>query len=186
MRNQRKTRNTFCVSAHSAVPREIPGEICEQSVGTERTTCGSRRSPTRKSSTRATRSSRSRRRRSAALTCTSTTATSRPWRRATSSAMSSWARSSRSGRECKNLKVGDRVVVPFTIACGRCFFCQKAALVALRQLESERRRWPKALRLLGRRACSATRTCSADTPAARPSTCACRSPTSARSRCPTG
>jgi threonine dehydrogenase-like Zn-dependent dehydrogenase len=23
------------------------------------------------------------------------------------------------------LKVGDRVVVPFTIACGRCFFCQK-------------------------------------------------------------
>jgi len=23
------------------------------------------------------------------------------------------------------LKVGDRVVVPFTIACGRCFFCQQ-------------------------------------------------------------
>ncbi|HEY4575085.1 MAG TPA: zinc-dependent alcohol dehydrogenase, partial [Thermoanaerobaculia bacterium] len=29
------------------------------------------------------------------------------------------------GREVKNLKVGDRVVVPFTIACGQCFFCQK-------------------------------------------------------------
>lgn len=29
------------------------------------------------------------------------------------------------GKEVKNLKVGDRVVVPFTISCGECFFCQK-------------------------------------------------------------
>ena len=29
------------------------------------------------------------------------------------------------GAETKNLKVGDRVVVPFTIACGECFFCQR-------------------------------------------------------------
>jgi threonine dehydrogenase-like Zn-dependent dehydrogenase len=29
------------------------------------------------------------------------------------------------GRENTKLKVGDRVVVPFTIACGRCFFCEK-------------------------------------------------------------
>ncbi len=29
------------------------------------------------------------------------------------------------GREVKNLKVGDRVIVPFTIACGNCFFCQQ-------------------------------------------------------------
>ena len=29
------------------------------------------------------------------------------------------------GPEVKNLKVGDRVVVPFTISCGSCFFCQK-------------------------------------------------------------
>jgi threonine dehydrogenase-like Zn-dependent dehydrogenase len=29
------------------------------------------------------------------------------------------------GRECKKLKKGDRVVVPFTIACGSCFFCRK-------------------------------------------------------------
>jgi threonine dehydrogenase-like Zn-dependent dehydrogenase len=28
------------------------------------------------------------------------------------------------GPEVGNLKVGDRVVVPFTIACGRCFFCK--------------------------------------------------------------
>src|SRR3954471_11501299 len=29
------------------------------------------------------------------------------------------------GRDVKNLKAGDRVVVPFPIACGHCFFCQK-------------------------------------------------------------
>src|ERR1700759_821133 len=29
------------------------------------------------------------------------------------------------GSAVKNLKVGDRVVVPFTISCGECFFCQK-------------------------------------------------------------
>jgi threonine dehydrogenase-like Zn-dependent dehydrogenase len=29
------------------------------------------------------------------------------------------------GKENTKLKVGDRVVVPFTIACGRCFFCER-------------------------------------------------------------
>lgn len=29
------------------------------------------------------------------------------------------------GSEVKNLKVGDRVVVPFTISCGECFFCKR-------------------------------------------------------------
>jgi threonine dehydrogenase-like Zn-dependent dehydrogenase len=29
------------------------------------------------------------------------------------------------GSEVKNVQVGDRVVVPFTIACGNCFFCQR-------------------------------------------------------------
>ena len=29
------------------------------------------------------------------------------------------------GKEVKNLKKGDRVVVPFTISCGGCFFCKK-------------------------------------------------------------
>lgn len=28
------------------------------------------------------------------------------------------------GPEVKNLKIGDRVVVPFTISCGHCFFCE--------------------------------------------------------------
>jgi threonine dehydrogenase-like Zn-dependent dehydrogenase len=29
------------------------------------------------------------------------------------------------GRDVANLGVGDRVIVPFTIACGRCFFCRR-------------------------------------------------------------
>ncbi len=29
------------------------------------------------------------------------------------------------GKEVKNLSIGDRVVVPFDIGCGRCFFCEK-------------------------------------------------------------
>lgn len=29
------------------------------------------------------------------------------------------------GAEVKSLKVGDRVVIPFTIACGECFFCER-------------------------------------------------------------
>ncbi len=28
------------------------------------------------------------------------------------------------GKGVDNLKVGDKVVVPFVIACGQCFFCQ--------------------------------------------------------------
>src|SRR5690606_15339475 len=30
------------------------------------------------------------------------------------------------GRGVKTLKIGDRVVVPFTIACGNCWFCQQS------------------------------------------------------------
>src|SRR4051812_34866514 len=29
------------------------------------------------------------------------------------------------GRDVKNLKVGDRVVVPFTISCGQCWSCKQ-------------------------------------------------------------
>src|ERR1041385_4597854 len=29
------------------------------------------------------------------------------------------------GKAVTNLRVGDRVVVPFSIACGNCFFCQR-------------------------------------------------------------
>ncbi len=32
------------------------------------------------------------------------------------------------GSEVKNLKVGDRVVVPFTISCGECFFAKSKCI----------------------------------------------------------
>ena len=42
------------------------------------------------------------------------------------------------GRDVKNLKVGDRVVVPFPIACGSCDSCRRRALFIVRELQSER------------------------------------------------
>ena len=119
------TSNKFSKPAKFLARRSARQEYTMRAVrcyGKETST--SRTFPIRRSSTRTTRSSRSRRRRSAAPTCTSTTATSRRCRRATCSATSSWARWSRSARK-QALKVGDRVVVPFTIACGRCWFCKE-------------------------------------------------------------
>ena len=59
---------------------------------------------------------------------------------------------------------------------------QARALLGLRELEPERRDGREDVRPLRRRASSATRTSPAATPAGRPSTRACRTPTSARSR----
>ena len=89
------------------------------------------------------------------------------------------------GRDNHRLKVGDRVVVPFTIACGRCYLLQGAAVVAVRQLEPERLDGGEAVRLLRLRAVRVLAHVRRLSRAARPSTCACRSPTSGRSRCPT-
>ena len=43
------------------------------------------------------------------------------------------------GSEVTNLSVGDRVVVPFTISCGECWFCKKGMFSALRPDQSQRR-----------------------------------------------
>ena len=48
------------------------------------------------------------------------------------------------GPGVKESKKGDRVVVPFPIACGHCFFCNDGLAGPLRKLESEEvraRRW---------------------------------------------
>src|SRR5688500_16055577 len=34
------------------------------------------------------------------------------------------------GKDVAKLKIGDRVVVPFTISCGQCYFCQKGLFAA--------------------------------------------------------
>ena len=89
------------------------------------------------------------------------------------------------GRAVKNLKVGDRVVVPFPIACGGCALCRRSSTRCART-PTRTPGWPRSCWATRRRACSATRTCWAASPAGRRSTRACRSPTSGRSRCRTG
>lgn len=42
------------------------------------------------------------------------------------------------GSETKKLKVGDRVVVPFTISCGECFFCQRGYFSACERTNPDR------------------------------------------------
>ena len=88
------------------------------------------------------------------------------------------------GPEVKNLNIGDRVVVPFTISCGELLLLPEAALVALRQLQPGPA-WPRRCTAIRARASSATRTSTAVMRAARRNTPACPSRTSARSRSPT-
>jgi threonine dehydrogenase-like Zn-dependent dehydrogenase len=47
------------------------------------------------------------------------------------------------GSENTALKVGDRVVVPFTIACGECFFCQRGYFSACERSNPDREKAAK-------------------------------------------
>ncbi|MDX3924967.1 MAG: zinc-dependent alcohol dehydrogenase [Shinella sp.] len=47
------------------------------------------------------------------------------------------------GRENKKLKVGDRVVVPFTISCGECFFCQRGFFSGCERTNRDRKKVTK-------------------------------------------
>ena len=104
--------------------------------------------------------------------------------RATSSATSSWARSSRSGTSVTNLqrRRPRRRAVPDRLRA--LLLLQEAALVALRQLQPQRLDGREDVRLLGGGPVRLLAHATAATPAARPSTSACRSPTSARSKIP--
>ena len=75
------------------------------------------------------------------------------------------------GSENKALKVGDRVVVPFTISCGECFFCKRGLYSGCERSNPN----AKAAESCGAthpRGCSVIRICSAAIPAVRRSTCA--------------
>jgi len=76
------------------------------------------------------------------------------------------------GPSVQNLSVGDRVMVPFNIFCGSCWFCARGLYSNCHNVNPNATRWA---------ASTATRTPAAATTAGRPSTCGCRSPTSARS-----
>ena len=60
----------------------------------------------------------------------------------------------------KNLKVGDRVVVPFPIACGSCSMCQSQMYSLCENSNPNAWMAEKMLRTCGRAGSSATRTCS--------------------------
>jgi threonine dehydrogenase-like Zn-dependent dehydrogenase len=47
------------------------------------------------------------------------------------------------GKEVTNLKVGDRVVVPFTISCGECFFCKKGHFSACERSNPDKKKAEK-------------------------------------------
>ena len=125
--NWRGDEQCITVGANVGIPGRTPylrNNPCVQSPGKGATRSASRRFPIPKSSIRAMRSSGLPRPRSAVPTFIFTTAIFPACAQATSSAMSLWAKSSRSAPR-STLKKGQRVVVPFTISCGHCFFCEK-------------------------------------------------------------
>jgi hypothetical protein len=77
------------------------------------------------------------------------------------------------GSSVQNLKVGDRVMVPFNIFCGSCWFCARGLYSNCHNVNANATRWAPS---------TATRTPPAATTAARRSTCGCPSPTSAGAR----
>ena len=74
------------------------------------------------------------------------------------------------GSENKALKVGDRVVVPFTISCGECFFCKNGFFSGCERSNPDRER----LRIYGGihlQGCSVIRICSGAMLAGRQNIC---------------
>ena len=146
-RRTRRSRRRACGSIRSDGPRA--GRRCRRSAAARRpgcerggtpieasghararrtrprTGCGSATSPTPGLSTRTTWSSASPARRSAARTCTCSTGSFRTRASGPPSVTSSPASSRRSARACASLARGDRVVVPFNVSCGTCFFCRR-------------------------------------------------------------
>lgn len=88
------------------------------------------------------------------------------------------------GSGITNLKVGDKVVVPFVIACGQCFFCQKEMYSLC---DTSNPNAAMAREAMGNRPpdCSVFRICSVDLRAVKPNICAFRSPMSDRLKFPT-
>jgi hypothetical protein len=85
------------------------------------------------------------------------------------------------GSEVKNLKIGDRVVVPFTISCGQCWFCLKGSFRAA-TAPTPMRRWHKRRWASRQPAYSGSATCSAAMREAKRNIFESSWPTSARSR----
>ena len=87
------------------------------------------------------------------------------------------------GAENKALKVGDRVVVPFTISCGECFFCKRGFFSGCERSNPNHEDGREAVGPFAGRAVRLFASARRLSPAARRNICGCRSPMSARSRC---
>jgi len=83
------------------------------------------------------------------------------------------------GASVKNLKRGDRVVVPFNLSCGKCWFCSRE-MFSCATNRTAMPRSPGPSWDNPPPACSAIRTCSAAIPAGRRNICACRTAISVR------
>ncbi len=83
------------------------------------------------------------------------------------------------GKDNQKLKVGDRVVVPFTIACGECFFCKRGFFSGANGPIPSRKK-SKRCGVIRRPDCSAIPICSVASAAAKPNISACPMPMSDR------
>ena len=72
------------------------------------------------------------------------------------------------GKGVTRLKKGDRVVVPFTISCGTCWYCKRTEFSLCDSSNPECRNRPQGHGTIAGRPFRLTPTCSAATPAGRP------------------
>ena len=77
------------------------------------------------------------------------------------------------GADNKKLKGGDRVVVPFTISCGECFFCQRGYYSGCERSKPNRPRAEKSLGAIRPPAFSVIPTYLADTAADKQNSSGC-------------
>lgn len=86
------------------------------------------------------------------------------------------------GADVTAVRRGDRVVIPFTISCGDCFFCEEELFSACENTNPSRGTIVNAKRSGQAPGCLDLRICTAAIRVDRPNTCALQKPTSDRSR----
>lgn len=87
------------------------------------------------------------------------------------------------GRDVKNIQKGDRVVIPFVIACGDCFFCRLQQYSACENTNDGHGAAMNKNRSRRRRHCLVIAICMAAFPADRPNMFACQKVMSVHLRC---
>ena len=86
------------------------------------------------------------------------------------------------GKSVTGLKKGDRVVVPFTISCGTCWYCERSEFSLCDSSEPKRGSCPGGDGAIAGRVVRVLPICSAVIPGGRPNICACLTPMWGRSK----